>query len=104
RLPEKPISPDRLRLNLTGAVAGLALGIALVVLLEYPDTTLKSEADVIVSLALPVLAMVPAISTRKETVLRRRRRLAFSAAGLVFVVGVAAVAGWKLHLIEQWVR
>ena len=104
RLPEKPISPNRIRLNLMGAVAGLALGIGLVVLFEYRDTTLKSEADVIAALALPVLALVPAIATTKEVVVRRKRRLAISTAGVVLAIGLAGIALWKFHLIEQWVR
>ena len=104
RLPEKPTSPDRVRMNLTGAAAGLALGLGLVFLLEYRDTSFKSEGDVIVSLSLPVLALVPAIVTKKETRSRRRRRLAISAAGFLLVMGLAAGAVWKLHLIDRWVR
>ena len=35
QLPQKPISPDRLRLNLMGLAFGLAFGLGLVALLEY---------------------------------------------------------------------
>ena len=104
RLPEKPISPDRLRMNMMGAVAGLALGLGLVFLLEWRDTSLKSEGDVVVALSLPVLALVPAIVTREETLIRRKRRLVLSAAAVVLVMGTAAAAVWKLDLIERWVR
>lgn len=104
RLPEKPVSPNRIRLNLMGALAGLALGIGLVVLVEYRDTSLKSEADVITALSLPVLALVPAIATKKEIVARRNRRLAISAAGVVLAIGLAGIAVWKFHVLEQWVR
>lgn len=104
RLPEKPVSPDRMKMNLMGAAAGLALGLGLVFLLEYRDTSVKSEADVLVSLALPVLALVPAIETRNESHMRRRRRLALSAAGAFIVVCGAAAAFWKPELIERWVR
>ena len=37
RRPEKPYSPDRLRINVLGLLGGLALGLALVALLEYRD-------------------------------------------------------------------
>jgi uncharacterized protein involved in exopolysaccharide biosynthesis len=104
RVPEKPVSPDRVRMNLMGAVAGLAFGVALAFLLEWRDTSLKSEGDVITALALPVLALVPAIETKKETLVRRRRRLVFTAAAFAVVLCGAAVAFWKLPLIEQWVR
>ena len=104
RLPEKPISPNRIRLNLMGAAAGLAFGLGLVVLLEYRNTSLKSEGDVIAALSLPVLALVPAIATKKEIVVRRKRRLAISMAGVALVIGLASIAMWKFNLIEQWVR
>ena len=103
RLPEKPISPDRMRMNVMGALAGLALGLGLVAFLEYRDSSLKSEGDVIVSLSLPVLALVPAITTKKESRSRRRRRLALSAAGFLIVASGAVAAVWKLHLLERWV-
>ncbi len=104
RLPEKPVSPDRLRLNLMGAVAGLGLGLGLVFLLEYRDTTFKSEGDIVIALALPVLAMVPAIETKNESRVRLRRRLVVSTASVAFAIVVMAAAVWKLHLIERWVR
>src|SRR5438552_8798898 len=54
RLPEKPISPDRGRLNALGVIGGLGFGLGLVALLEYRDSSLRSDDDVIPSLALPV--------------------------------------------------
>ena len=104
RLPEKPVSPDRLRLNFMGALAGLGLGLGLVFLLEYRDTTFRAEADIVVALALPVLAMVPAIETKKESQLRMRRRLVVSVASVAVAVVIMAAAVWKLQLIERWVR
>jgi uncharacterized protein involved in exopolysaccharide biosynthesis len=97
RLPERPFSPDRLRLNLIGTLIGLGLGIALVGFLEFMDSTLKTDEDVASSLSLPVLAVVPLMTTKREVRAARRRRLmiaaASSAAGLA---GVAFVA-WKLY-------
>ena len=103
RLPERPISPDRIRMNLMGATAGLALGLALVFLLEWRDTSLRTEADVLTALSLPVLAIVPAIETKKEVVTRRRRRLVLAAAAALVLLSTAA-ATWKLHLIERLVN
>ena len=46
RVPERPFSPDRLKLNTAGALAGLVLGAAFVFLLEWRDTSLKTDEDV----------------------------------------------------------
>jgi len=59
RVPETPFKPDRLRINLVGIGLGLALGLGATGLLEYLDTTLKTEDDVRLLLALPVIATVP---------------------------------------------
>jgi capsular exopolysaccharide synthesis family protein len=59
RLPEKPFSPNRPLFLLIGLVAGLALGGGLAGWLEFRETSLRSEADVSATLALPVLARVP---------------------------------------------
>jgi hypothetical protein len=103
RLPERPISPNRPRLIGLGAALGLGLGLALVGLLEYRDSTMKTEGDIMVALALPVLALIPAMVTKAEEVarIRRRRLIALSSvAGLVMIAGAAA---WKLQLFERWV-
>ena len=59
RLPERPFSPNRPVVLLIGLVVGLAFGSGLAGWLEFRDTTLRSDADVSATLALPVLAMVP---------------------------------------------
>ena len=86
-----------------GAVMGLGLGLALVGFLEYRDSTLKTDDDVVVSLALPVLALIPAMVTKAEerASVRRRRLVAVTS-----VAGIMAAAGavvWKLQLLERWI-
>jgi uncharacterized protein involved in exopolysaccharide biosynthesis len=104
RLPERPISPDRLRLNLMGALAGLALGLALIALIEYRNTTFRTDEDITLSLALPVFAVIPAMTTRRERQTRRRRWLvAVTASVAVMAAGVAALV-WKMDAIVAWVR
>jgi polysaccharide chain length determinant protein (PEP-CTERM system associated) len=61
RQPDRPFKPNRPLLVLLGALGGLALGVALAGLLEFLDTTLRSDADVVHALALPALAIVPVI-------------------------------------------
>lgn len=104
RLPERPSSPDRVRMNLMGALAGLGIGLALAGLLEYRDTSLRTEEDILVALSLPVVALVPTIWTRDERQRARRRRLLLgSSLAATLVVSAAAVA-WKLRLFENWVQ
>jgi polysaccharide chain length determinant protein (PEP-CTERM system associated) len=96
-LPEKPFSPDRIRLNLMGAAFGLALGLALAALLEYFDTSMRTESDVLVALALPVLALVPHVVGEGER-RRRRRRLVWGLTAATTVVTALAAAVWMLRL------
>ena len=95
RVPEQPFSPNRTRMNLMGAIAGLALGLGLVALLEYRDTTLRTDDDVLSTLNLPVLAVIPLLVTSVDD-RRQKRRLwaAVAAAASVMVIGTAVVV-WK---------
>jgi polysaccharide chain length determinant protein (PEP-CTERM system associated) len=97
RMPEKPYSPDRPKLNMMGAGAGLLVGLALAVLLEYSDSTLKSEDDVVRSLALPVLALMPVIVTPADRRRSKRRRWAIAVASSATVVVLMALVAWKLR-------
>jgi polysaccharide chain length determinant protein (PEP-CTERM system associated) len=93
RLPERPFSPDRLRLSLLGLLAGLVFGVALAAVVEYRDSSLRNDDDVMTALQLPVLAMIPVvIGTRERSRIRQRRLVV---AGLALIVAVAGAALWK---------
>ena len=104
RVPERPISPNRQRLNMLGALAGLGFGLALIVLLEYRNTTFRIDDDVTVSLALPVIAVIPAMMTRRERRFAKRRRLVAISASVAVMTVTLAVVAWKIDAIVRWVR
>jgi hypothetical protein len=88
-----------------GLLAGLGFGFALVALLEYRDTRLKTDDDVVTSLALPVLAVIPAMITTSERHRTRRRRLVLAmSTSLVLVLAAAAAIAWRLQWLQAWVR
>lgn len=99
RVAERPFSPNRPRMNLLGALFGLALGIGLAGYLEYRDTSFRFEDEIIRFLALPVIALVPAMETPMEQRSRRRRVLLACAATLVLVIAATAVA-WKTGALQ----
>ena len=102
RLPQRPKSPDRLRMNLMGALGGLVFGLGCAALLEYRDTSLRTDDDVLVALALPVLATVPTMSTEGERQRRKRHRMWLASSGVVALMLCLAVIIWKFRL-NDWI-
>ena len=106
RLPERPVSPNRLQINMLGILVGLAIGLGLVALLEYRDTSFKSDDDVVTTLSLPVLAVIPLMTNATERRMIRRRKLMLAASASVacMVVAAAVMLVWRLRLVEAWLR
>ena len=98
RQPERPISPNRVLIKVSGALAGLAMGFFAVFLLEVRDSSLKTEADVLQVLGLPVLAMVPAVVTAVDQRSKRRRAFVVATAVLCLVAAGVGVVVWKVGL------
>ena len=69
--PDEPIGPARLRVIVLAFLLSLGFGIALAILLEYLNDTVRSSEDVEKTLRLPTLAVIPAIGNAKAA----RRRL-----------------------------
>lgn len=106
RLPERPVSPNRGRINLLGLLGGLGLGLALVALLEYRDTSFKTDDDIVTTLSLPVIAVIPAMTSAAERRAFRRRKILLTASisVLCMVLAGAVMAVWRLRLVEAWLR
>ena len=98
-LPEKPHNQlQRLGAMAAGPFAGLVVGVLLVGLLEYRDSSFRSEEDVLRVLPVPVLAMVPFMASDCEQRRDRRRTLAVDVAGVALLLGaVAVLALWRLQ-------
>jgi polysaccharide chain length determinant protein (PEP-CTERM system associated) len=102
RMPERPVSPDRPQFYLGGVFGGLLVGLALVSLLEYRDSSFRTDTDIVTVLALPVLATIPAILSRDDRAYVRRKRLYVCAAvGVAGVMAVGAVVVWRPDLLER---
>lgn len=98
RLPERPFSPNRPLIAGMGVGAGLGIGLLLAALLEYRDTSLKTDEDVLAALGLPVLAVVPVMRTEAERQRQWRRRLwVLSVGTAATVLSVVALVFWKLR-------
>jgi polysaccharide chain length determinant protein (PEP-CTERM system associated) len=97
RVPLKPHSPKRPLINLAGTAAGLGIGVLLLGLAYVRDTTMRSEADVRGAIDLPVLALLPFVSTEADVRRASRRKRLVSAAVVAACVGTAAL-GWYLRL------
>ena len=85
-LPEAPFSPKRPVFGAGGLAFGLALGLAIVALIEYRDTALRSERDVWAFTKLPTLATIsllddvaPVTPSSKRRLFGRRRPAATGA-------------------------
>jgi uncharacterized protein involved in exopolysaccharide biosynthesis len=63
-LDATPVSPNKTNVLALGVLSGLMLGIAVALLAEYLDPSLKTSADVEHRLSLPVLVAIPRVSQR----------------------------------------
>jgi polysaccharide chain length determinant protein (PEP-CTERM system associated) len=98
RVPVRPVGPFRLQLNGIALGIGLLLGVGLAALLELRDSTFASETDVHDVLSLPVLALVPYLSTQQEEDRARRQRLAFTTGAVMFF----SVSGYVFWAMKLW--
>jgi polysaccharide chain length determinant protein (PEP-CTERM system associated) len=92
--PSRPSSPNRPGIVLIGILLGLAVGLGVPVLLELTDSTLRGEREVLTTLRLPVIAMVPRMITAADRQ-RRYRRLLRTGIGAVVLVVVAVAWRWR---------
>jgi polysaccharide biosynthesis transport protein len=93
QVPTAPVSPNRPVIVLIGLVLGLGLALALLAFHEVRDSTIRAESEVLTTLGIPVLAMVPVVTTVTDRRRARRRRVTLSAAAALVLV-VVTVMRW----------
>lgn len=90
-LPQKPYSPNRLKLSLIGLAAGIAAGLGLMVWAETVDDRAYSQDDIAKIVSAPLLVEIPPLLTEEEEKQRMRQaelqRLAMAAMTLFTVAG-----------------
>ena len=94
QVPTRPFRPNRAQWVFLGGLFGLGLGIGLVALFEYRDSSLRTDHDVLAALGLPVLAMIPVMHTSAEASGRRNLRAVISALVVTLMGSVVALV-WK---------
>jgi polysaccharide chain length determinant protein (PEP-CTERM system associated) len=96
-LPQKPYNDvQRTAIIVSGAAVGALLGLLLVVFGEVKDSSFRTEDEVMASLSLPVLALIPVMQSEHEArAQRRRRRLVDAAGAAALAAAVLVVVIWR---------
>ena len=81
-MPSDPIAKNETRFYILGVLLGLILGFALAFMVEFNDTTIKSNDDVEQYLELSVLGTIPHISHSKKNEIEVRRKSSKSHKGM----------------------
>jgi capsular exopolysaccharide synthesis family protein len=64
--PRVPIRPNRRLITLVGLIGGTLLGLAIALVREYADRSIKTRSDATAASGLPVLAIVPRIKRENQ--------------------------------------
>lgn len=70
---ERPTSPNRPLLDGAGAAAGLVIGIILALMTEFLGISITASEQLAACSGLPVLEVIPVITTHADRVVRKRR-------------------------------
>jgi succinoglycan biosynthesis transport protein ExoP len=96
---ERPSSPKRVLINLSGAVAGLVLGLVLAVAKEFVGMSVITSQEILDITRLPVLGEIPVIRTYMDQ--RRRKMWILVATTSVLAVSIACGAILFYHYRVQ---
>lgn len=92
--PTEPTKPDRPKIILAGSFGGIGFGVALVVLLEMLDKSIRNAADLERYINLKPIAVIPFV----RTVADRRRHFWRSLILSILIVGLVVAAVAAVHV------
>jgi polysaccharide chain length determinant protein (PEP-CTERM system associated) len=101
RLPQKPSFPNMKILFLLCLAAGPNIGLGLVFLLEYLNTSFRSPKDIESYLGVPVLATVPIIYDRKDKISKKLNQVFSIFSIMISCVLVSAFAVLSFYGVDQ---
>ena len=96
-VPSEPSKPNRILIAGGGSLFGIMAGLALVVLLEFFNTSARRPEDLVRKLGITPIATIPYIQTRNEIF---RQRMTQVAVALLIVIGIPA-ALYAVHMLYQ---
>jgi len=91
-LPQKPFSPNRLKLDLIGLVAGLMVGMAALAGTEILDDRIHSKEELATIVSAPVLSEIPPLTTAAEE--GQQSRAEWMKRGALSVMALLVAAGF----------
>jgi uncharacterized protein involved in exopolysaccharide biosynthesis len=98
RVPDKPSAPNRSLIAIGALFGGLFVGLGVAVVVDFSDTSVRSEKEAVRILAAPALGGIPEIVSPGQLVIRKARIVAAVAATIVCSAGVGLlitfVSGW----------
>jgi len=104
-VPTKPISPDRVKIISLGILAGLTLGVLLVLLLDFLDRSVKT-VNTLKTLGLPILAVIPRIENEQVFLRKKEEDIRiYTIAGICFsfILVVLLLEALKLPYLDYFV-
>ncbi|HVW87682.1 MAG TPA: Wzz/FepE/Etk N-terminal domain-containing protein [Bryobacteraceae bacterium] len=87
-LPAKPSSPKRIKITLGGAGAGIVLGLALALIGEFRNPSLRTEKEVVRRFGAPLVVALPLVRSRAEERSRAWKRVLEWCAGCALTAAV----------------
>jgi polysaccharide chain length determinant protein (PEP-CTERM system associated) len=95
--PNRPAKPNRALIGIGGTIAGMGLGLGIIILLELLNRSVRRPKDIIQSFGITPIVTIPYLRTPNETM---RRRSAFVGLLLLAVIGIPA-AIYAVHVFYE---